>query len=100
MLTDDAIPGDRNVIKKRAEKILIHKDLITKIQCMRNVKAKLIPVKIGATGTISKSPRQYLNNKPGKHVIKELQKTAVLGSARVSREVLMYESTKHISRAK
>jgi hypothetical protein len=28
VLTEAAIPGDRNVIKKQAEKILKHKDLI------------------------------------------------------------------------
>jgi len=38
------------------------------------VKAKAIPVVIGATGTISESFRQYLSNIPGKHEIKELQK--------------------------
>jgi hypothetical protein len=31
MLIDVAIPGDRNVIKKEAEKILKYKDLIIKI---------------------------------------------------------------------
>ena len=41
---------------------------------MWNVKAKVIPVIIGATGTISKSLIQYLSNIPGKHEIKELQK--------------------------
>jgi hypothetical protein len=45
------------------------------------VKAKVIPVIIGATGTISKLLRQYLNNIPGEHKIKELQKTAILGTA-------------------
>jgi hypothetical protein len=34
MLTDVAISGDRNVIKKVAEKILKYKDLIIEIQCM------------------------------------------------------------------
>jgi hypothetical protein len=34
----------------------------------------MIPIIIGATGTISKSPRQYLSNIPGKDEIKELQK--------------------------
>ena len=34
---------------------------------MCNVKAKVIPVITGATGTISKSLRQYLINKPGEH---------------------------------
>ena len=33
---------------------------------MWNVKAKVMPVIIGATGTISKSLRQYLTNIPGK----------------------------------
>jgi hypothetical protein len=58
MLTDVAIPGDRNVINKEAEKILKYKDLIIEIKRMPNVKAKVIPVIIGATGTISKSFRQ------------------------------------------
>ena len=49
---------------------------------MWNVKAKLIPLKTGVTGTISKSFRQYLNNIPRKHEINELQKTATLGTAR------------------
>jgi hypothetical protein len=55
MVIDVAIPGDRNVIKKEAEKILKYKDLIIEIHCMWNVKRKVTPVIIGATGTISKS---------------------------------------------
>jgi len=79
MLTDVAIPGDRNAIKKKAEKILKYKYLIIEIQCMWNVKAKVMPVIIGATGTISKSLRQYLSNIPGKNEIKELQKNRQIG---------------------
>ena len=40
MLIDVAISGDRNVIKKEAEKILQYKDLIIEIQRMWNMKAK------------------------------------------------------------
>jgi len=58
MLIDIAIPGDRNVIKKEAENILKYKDLIIEIHCMWNVKAKVIVVITGVTGTISKSLRQ------------------------------------------
>ena len=86
MLTDVAIPGDRNAIKKKAEKILKYKYLIIEIQCMWNVKAKVMPVIIGATGTISKSLRQYLSNIPGKHEMKVLKKTAILCTAHYCRK--------------
>jgi RNase P/RNase MRP subunit POP5 len=58
------------VIKKEAEKIPKHKNLTTEIQRMWNVKTKVIPVIIGATGTISKLFRKYLSKMPGKHEIK------------------------------
>jgi len=83
------ISGDRNVIKKEAQKILNYKDLTIEIQRMWNVKTKVIPVIIGATGTISKSFRKYVSNTPGKHEVKELQKTAILGTAHILRKVLM-----------
>jgi len=50
MLIDVAFPGDRNLIKKEAEKILKYKDLTIEIQRMWNVKTKVIPVIIGAMG--------------------------------------------------
>jgi len=62
MLIDVAIPGGRNVIKNEAEKILKYKDLTIEIQRMWNVKTSVIPVIIGATGTISKSFRKYVND--------------------------------------
>jgi hypothetical protein len=55
MLIDVAIPADRNVIPKEAEKILKYKDLTIEIQRLWNVKTRMIPVIIGPTGTISKS---------------------------------------------
>jgi len=81
MLIDAAISGDRNVIKKEAEKILPYKDL--------TIETKAIPVIIGANGTISKSFRKYVSNIPGKHEVKELQKTAILVTAHIIRKVLM-----------
>jgi hypothetical protein len=56
---------------------------------MWNVKPKVIPVIIGATGTVSQSLRKYVSNIPGKHEVKELQKTAILGTAHILRKVLM-----------
>ena len=55
------------------------KTITIEIQRMWNVKAKVMPVIIGATGTISKSLRQYLSNIKGKREIKELQKNCHIG---------------------
>jgi hypothetical protein len=80
MLIDVAIPGDKNVIKKEAGKILKYKDLTIEIQCMWNVKTRVIPVITGVTGTISKAFRKYVSTIPGNHDVRELQKTAILGT--------------------
>ena len=81
MLIDVAISWDRHVNEKEAKKILKYKDLIIEIQCMWIVKEKVTPVIMGATGTISKSFRQYLSKILGKCKIKALPKTAILGTA-------------------
>ena len=86
ILIDVAIQGDRNVIKKEAEKILKYKDLTIEIQRMWNVKAWVILVIIGATGTTSKSFRKYVSDIPGNHDVKELQKTAILCTAHIIQE--------------
>jgi len=85
-LIDAAISGDRNVIKKEADKILKYKDLTIEIERMWSAKISVI---IGAIGTISKSFRKCVSNIPGKHEVKELQKTAILGTAHILRKVLM-----------
>jgi len=55
---------------------------------MWKVKTTVIPVIIGATGTISKSFRKYLSNISGSHEVKELQKTTILGTGHIIRKVL------------
>ena len=85
---DIAISGDKNVIKKEAEKILKYKNLTKEIQRTWQLKTRAIPVIIGATGTISKSFGKYISNITGKHKVKKLQKTAILGTAHILRKVL------------
>ena len=53
-----------------------------------NVKTNVIPAIIGATGTLSRSFRKYVSNISGKHEVKELQKIAILGTARILCRVL------------
>jgi len=89
MLIDVAFSGDGNVIKKGADNFLRYKDLTIETQLMWNSKTKVIAVIISATGTISKSFRKYVSNISGKHEVKELQKTDILGTTQILRKVLM-----------
>ena len=74
--------------QEEADKILKYKDLIIEIHCVWNVRAGVIPVIVGdwkhfkITQTI---PEQHTR----KHEIKELQKTAILGTTHILRKVLM-----------
>jgi hypothetical protein len=68
--------------------IIIIQYLTIEIQRMWNVKTKVIPVIISATGTILKSFRKYMSSIPGNHEVKELQKTTILGTAHILRKVL------------
>jgi hypothetical protein len=56
---------------------------------MWNVKTRVIPIITGATGTISKSFRKYVSTIPGNQNFRELQKTAILGTAHILRKVLI-----------
>jgi hypothetical protein len=75
------------VIKKETEKVLTYEFLTVETQRMLNL--KMIPVIIGATGTVSESFRKYLINVPVKNIM-QLQKTAVLGTVLILRKVQMY----------
>jgi len=88
-MIDVVVDVDNDNNNKKSREILKYKDLTVEIQRMWNVKTKAIPVKRGTTGTISKPFRKYASNIPGKYEVKELQKTAILGTAHILRKVLM-----------
>ena len=88
LIIDVAIPSDYNVTQKEAEKYLKYKDLQIEIQRMWNMRAKIIPVVIGATGLISNSTCKAIEEIPGSHNLLMLQKTVVLSTAHIVRKVL------------
>jgi hypothetical protein len=92
LLIDVAMPSDKNVIQNEAEKKLKYKNLSIEIQRMWNMKCFVIPVTIGVTGIVSKSLQKYLETIPGQHSIDSLQKTAMLGTSHIIREVLQSET--------
>ena len=84
-----AIPADRNVVRKEAEKKLKYKSLCIEMQRMWNLKCKIVPVITEATGIVTRSLKKNLENIPGKHSIDSLQKTAILGISHIMRKVLL-----------
>jgi hypothetical protein len=58
-LTDVAIPADRNVTQKEAQKKLKYSSLCTEIQRMWNMKCMIVPVIIGATGVVTKVLKKF-----------------------------------------
>jgi len=91
-LIDVAIPADRNAVQKEAEKELKYKSLCIEIQRMWNLKCTIILIIIAATGIVTRSLRKNLEAVPGKQSIDSLQKTAILGTSHIIREVLQCEA--------
>ena len=87
-----AIPADRNIVQKEAEKKLKYKSFCIEIQRMWNLKCKIVPVIIGATGIVTRTLRKNLETVPGKHSIDILKKTAILGTSHIIRKVLQCEA--------
>jgi len=62
VLIDVAMPADRNVVQKDAEKKLKYKNVCIDIQQMWNTKCMIVPVIIGATGTVTIGLRKNLDH--------------------------------------
>jgi hypothetical protein len=72
---DVAMPSDKNIINKEADKELKYKELSIEIKRMWNIKCFFfIPVIIGATRILSKGLKKYVETIPGQHSIDSLQK--------------------------
>ena len=57
-----AIPADRNVVQKEAEKKLKYKSFCIEIHRMWNLKCTIVPVIIGATGIVTRSLKKFGNS--------------------------------------
>lgn len=88
---DVAIPGDQNIVNKATEKITKYAELKVEIARMWGLperKVKVLPVIIGALGSIPKSLTKYLDQLDIKYDVRTLQKSALLGTAHILRKVL------------
>ena len=86
-IIDFAVPGDSRIEGKEEDKTEKYQDLGRELQKIWNVKVKIIPLVVGSLGAI---PKQFGNRL--KQIITagtaQVQKTVLLGTARILRKVL------------
>ena len=87
-LIDMTVPSDRNIALKEIEKKSKYKDLELEIQRMWHMKTILIPVVVGALGTVKKGMIENIEKVSKRANVTEIQKICMLGSARILRKVL------------
>ena len=87
-LIDMTVPLDRNIALKEAEKKSKYKDLELEIQRMCHMRTEVIPVVVGALGTIVKGMIENIKRVSERATVTETQKICMLGSAQVLRKVL------------
>ena len=87
--SDVAIPEDGRVRAKEDEKVEKYQDLAREVRKMWGVRIKVIPIVVGALGTMSLKLKENLSTIGVDTSITELiQRSVLLGSARILRKVL------------
>ena len=88
IILDIAIPVDVNIRKRELEKIVKYQVLAGEIRKIWNVSTKVIPIVTGALGTVTDRLEQYLKDIGVTTRIELIQKSTLLGKARIIRQVL------------
>ena len=81
-LIDMTVPSDRNIELKEIEKKSKHKDLELEIQRIWHMKTVVIPVVVGALGTVKKGMVENTKEVSERAIVTEIQKICMLRSAR------------------
>ena len=87
-IIDIVVPGDQNIKVKELEKIIKYQDLRLQVQTFWDVKATVIPIEVGALGTICEELENHLKTIGIPIVISCLQRAALPGTAFIFRRVL------------
>ena len=88
-IIDIAIPGDKRVKDKEIEKLEKYQMLKEEVQRLWKMKSvTVLPVVIGALGAVSQRFAGYVNKVGANIKLEIIQKTALLGTARLLRKVL------------
>ena len=87
-LIDMSVPRDSNIVAKEYEKRSKYKDLEIEIQRMWKMKTIVLPIVVGALGTMTKDFDKYLLEIPAEVTSKQIQKIALLGTAHILRKII------------
>ena len=82
------VPGDAGIVEKEKENVEKYQDLRREVAWLWNVKAKVVPTVIGALGAVTPNFSKHLDAIGVTTRIELLQKAALLGTARLLRQVL------------
>ena len=88
-MIDMTVPSDRNIALEKIEKKSKYKDLELEIQRMWHMKTVVIPVVVGALGTVKKGMVENIKKVSETATVTEIQKICMLESARILRKVLI-----------
>ena len=97
-IIDLAIPEDSGVIEKKAERVEKYQNLARELRRMWEVKTKVVPIVFGALGTVPLRLKGNLKDIGVDTSITLIQKSALLGSARILRKVLEFPASRGLSR--
>jgi len=87
-IIDVAVPGDSRIEEKEKEKIEKYQDPGRELKKIWNVRMKIIPLVVGSLGAIPKQFDKRLKEIGISVGIGQVQKTVLLGTARILRKVL------------
>jgi len=82
------IPTDRNISVKEFDTLSKYKDLQIEIERMWQLKTTVIPVVIGALGTVRKEVLNHLKLIPGEPNLQEIQKIVLTSTSHILRKAL------------
>ena len=84
------VPADQRVEISQQTKTESYQDLKRELQKLWNLKTSIVPIVIGALGTIPRSLEKHLNELNAKVNISQMQTIGLLKSARITMKVLEF----------
>ena len=87
-IVDFAVPADHRIILKEREKKDKYLDLARELKYLWNMRVTIVPIVIGAFGTVTKGLLKVLEDLEVGGRVKTIQTTALLKMARILRRVL------------